>query len=256
MRRAQLSPAERWSSPDRRPSICRATSSASNSGPTYRLTAEAIVLDFGPAWSNAAPWRRSPSKTSRSPAGLWAMTAGELRHAEDHMLLLGRKTAAQRVATFLLEMDRRLTVAGQLSLPMSRCDIADYLGLTLETVSRTLSLFQTTRARVELAGARHIRLTQPPRASPPWTPEGRPSGDLAAQARSHLRRLAFSLPWSRRGDDLRASARPAHRGPCRRGPSSGGGRRARSGSPSTARNDVAARRRGCHRAAWRRRRSP
>ena len=93
---------------------------------------------------------------------LWAMTAGELRHAEDHMLLLGRKTAAQRVATFLLEMDRRLTIAGQLSLPMSRCDIADYLGLTLETVSRTLSLFDD-QGVVQLAGARHIRLRDRPR---------------------------------------------------------------------------------------------
>jgi CRP-like cAMP-binding protein len=51
---------------------------------------------------------------------LWAMTAGELRHADDHMLLLGRKTAMERVATFLLEMDRRLAVAGMMALPMCR----------------------------------------------------------------------------------------------------------------------------------------
>jgi CRP/FNR family nitrogen fixation transcriptional regulator len=70
---------------------------------------------------------------------LWAMTAGELRHAEDHMLLLGRKTAMERVATFLLEMDRRLARTGMIALPMCRRDIGDYLGLTLETVSRTLS---------------------------------------------------------------------------------------------------------------------
>ena len=70
---------------------------------------------------------------------LWTMTAGDLRHAEDHMLLLGRKTAMERVATFLLEMDRRLTKAGMMALPMCRRDIGDYLGLTLETVSRALS---------------------------------------------------------------------------------------------------------------------
>jgi hypothetical protein len=60
---------------------------------------------------------------------LWTMTAGDLRHAEDHMLLLGRKSAMERVANFLLEMDRRLAVAGMMALPMCRRDIGDYLGL-------------------------------------------------------------------------------------------------------------------------------
>jgi CRP/FNR family nitrogen fixation transcriptional regulator len=70
---------------------------------------------------------------------LLSLTTSNLRHAEDHMLLLGRKTALERVAAFLLEMDSRLTAAGVLALPMCRRDIADYLGLTLETVSRALS---------------------------------------------------------------------------------------------------------------------
>ena len=65
-------------------------------------------------------------------------TATSLQHAEDHMLLLGRKSALERVAAFLLEMDKRLTRAGFFALPMNRRDIADYLGLTLETVSRAL----------------------------------------------------------------------------------------------------------------------
>ena len=55
------------------------------------------------------------------------MTATSLRHAEDHMLLLGRKTALERVAAFLLEMDRRLTAAGVMAL---RCAAA-----TLPTIS-------------------------------------------------------------------------------------------------------------------------
>ena len=60
-------------------------------------------------------------------------------NAENHMLLLGRKTSLERVAAFLLEMGRRLTPAGIIALPMNCRDIADYLGLTLETVSRALS---------------------------------------------------------------------------------------------------------------------
>ena len=70
---------------------------------------------------------------------LLSMTMDNLRHAENHMLLLGRKTSQERVAAFLLEMDKRLTAAGVMVLPRSRRDIADYLGLTLETVSRVLS---------------------------------------------------------------------------------------------------------------------
>jgi CRP/FNR family transcriptional regulator, nitrogen fixation regulation protein len=71
------------------------------------------------------------------------MTTSNLEHAENHMLLLGRKTSLERVAAFLVEMDARLTATGGVvELPMSRRDIADYLGLTLETVSRALSRLQ------------------------------------------------------------------------------------------------------------------
>jgi CRP/FNR family transcriptional regulator len=67
----------------------------------------------------------------------------ELSLAQDQMLLLGRKTAEEKVAAFLLNLQTRYARIGAPSvtvpLPMSRQDIADYLGLTIETVSRTLT---------------------------------------------------------------------------------------------------------------------
>lgn len=82
---------------------------------------------------------------------LLQMTSIDLRHAEDHLLLLGRKTALERVAHFLVEMERRSTSAGAMALPMSRLDIADYLDLTLETVSRAISVLKKRRL-IEVLG--------------------------------------------------------------------------------------------------------
>ena len=69
---------------------------------------------------------------------LWAMTGDELKRVQAHVLLL-IKTAKERVAEFLLEMAERAPTNEGIELPMSRQDIADYLGLTIETVSRTLT---------------------------------------------------------------------------------------------------------------------
>jgi len=107
-------------------------------GDVHRFTAEAIVDT-----TVRMIRRQSLENVTESDAvvarNLLSMTTSNLQHAEDHMLLLGRKTSLERVAAFLLEMDKRLTASGVMALPMSRRDIADYLGLTLETVSRALS---------------------------------------------------------------------------------------------------------------------
>jgi CRP-like cAMP-binding protein len=82
-------------------------------------------------------------------------TSKELNHARDHVQLL-IKTAQERVASFLLEMAERLSEE-TVELPMSRQDIADYLGLTIETVSRTLTQLGHKKA-IELPSSRTIVL--------------------------------------------------------------------------------------------------
>ena len=126
------------------------------SGTAHRLAAEAII-DTTVRLVKRRSLEQAAESDLQVARKLWTMTAGELRHAEDHMLLLGRKSAMERVANFLLEMDRRLAVTGMMALPMCRRDIGDYLGLTLETVSRTLSQLHGEGV-LGFSGARQIVL--------------------------------------------------------------------------------------------------
>ena len=90
---------------------------------------------------------------------LWAMTGRELQRMQGHILLL-IKSAQERVAGFLLEMAERIKSTNEVELPMSRQDIADYLGLTIETVSRTLTILENSAA-IALPSSRRIVLRNP-----------------------------------------------------------------------------------------------
>jgi len=87
---------------------------------------------------------------------MWELTARELRRVQEHSLVL-IKSAEERVAGFLLEMADRVPSGGAVELPMSRQDIADYLGLTIETVSRTLKHLENA-ATIEVPKRRRIVL--------------------------------------------------------------------------------------------------
>ena len=119
-------------------------------GHLHRFTAEAIVNT-----TVGLVRRESLEREARNdPAmvrNLLKMTTDNLQHVENHLLLLGRQTAPERVAAFLIEMNGRQKSAGAVALPMTRRDIADYLGLTIETVSRALRAYQR-KGYVEVGG--------------------------------------------------------------------------------------------------------
>ncbi|GIL01312.1 MAG: transcriptional regulator [Alphaproteobacteria bacterium] len=83
-----------------------------------------------------------------------------LVRVQEHLLVIGRQSASERVAAFLIDMMDRQGGLPEIELPMSRADIADYLGLTIETVSRAFSKFKVKGA-IRLRGARMVEILRP-----------------------------------------------------------------------------------------------
>ncbi|HWX12761.1 MAG TPA: helix-turn-helix domain-containing protein [Trinickia sp.] len=124
-------------------------------GDDHAFSAEAI------ADSKVVVVKRSAlnALAERDPAigrDLFAITGRELRRVQDHLILLV-KTARERVVSFLLEMAERAGGEKVVALPMPRQDIADYLGLTIETVSRTLTSLEGSAA-IDILTSRRIAL--------------------------------------------------------------------------------------------------
>lgn len=125
-------------------------------GPAHRFSAEAL------GDCEVLAVRRSGSAAydaGRLDRMIWQATAAELGRAQTHMLLLGRATAYEKVARFLLDIAARFRDE-LVALPMSRQDMADYLGLTIETISRMLGRLQA-EGLVEFVGARRYRIRRP-----------------------------------------------------------------------------------------------
>jgi CRP-like cAMP-binding protein len=125
------------------------------SGDEHRLSAEAItnskVLVVKRTALNALVGRDAAIARE-----LFDLTSHELHHMQQRILLLFM-SAQERVASFLLEMAERGTETDAVELPMSRQDMADYLGLTIETVSRTLTAMEVA-ATIEVPTSRRIVL--------------------------------------------------------------------------------------------------
>jgi CRP/FNR family transcriptional regulator, nitrogen fixation regulation protein len=99
----------------------------------------------------------SSSKFARQ---YWAQAVRETLKAQRHLLML-KLTAQERVVAFLLEMRERIPGKNSVELKMTRQDIADYLGLTIETVSRMLASLENTAA-IEMPTSRRIVLCNRP----------------------------------------------------------------------------------------------
>ena len=89
-------------------------------------------------------------------AKIWALMALELGRAQQHALVLGRLNAEERILAFLNDLAARQG-SRVIDLAMSRMDIADYLGLTIETVSRTMTHLERTGV-IAMANVRRIEL--------------------------------------------------------------------------------------------------
>ncbi|WP_422002736.1 helix-turn-helix domain-containing protein [Reyranella sp.] len=127
-------------------------------GAEHRFSAEAL----GNASVVAYRRHRLGALIEEDPAfrdRIMSATLRSLERAQDHMLLLGRKTAQEKLASFLLDMAQRISEDEEhFELPMQRSDIADHLGLTIETVSRTLTQFARSGLIELLPASRSIAI--------------------------------------------------------------------------------------------------
>lgn len=124
----------------------------------YSLSAEAVTDCDVVALRRTQLLERAASDSSTAQK-LWSLTLHHLRRSEGHMLVLGRKNACERLAWFLIDMSERIPAPDRIDLPMSRQDIADFLGLTIETVSRTMTQLQDDDV-IALPSRRRVVLRQ------------------------------------------------------------------------------------------------
>jgi len=104
--------------------------------------------------------RRTAPMQDRAAEDLLPMALTGLVRAQEHLLVLGRQNSLERVAAFLLDLSERQGGLGEVELPMSRIDIADYLGLTIETVSRSFSKLRQ-KGIIRLSSMRSVEFVRP-----------------------------------------------------------------------------------------------
>lgn len=120
--------------------------------PTHHFFAEAIC-------ASGIRTIRTAASSSDHAGELLPMALQSLVRAQEHLLVLGRQNAAERIAAFLADLSERQGGLRQVDLPMSRMDIADYLGLTIETVSRVLTRLKQ-KGIINLPSLRRVEIVK------------------------------------------------------------------------------------------------
>jgi CRP/FNR family nitrogen fixation transcriptional regulator len=123
-------------------------------GPEHRFSAEALCDAQVQVFKRAS--LAVADDTVSIERMIWTATARELERTREHLMMLGRKTAREKVASFLYDVADRQGGEVQ-TLTMGRQDMADYLGLTIETVSRMLTQLQA-EGLVTFMGCRQFRI--------------------------------------------------------------------------------------------------
>jgi CRP/FNR family nitrogen fixation transcriptional regulator len=128
-------------------------------GKNHRLTAEAVSDCTLIAYRRKGVEQLAATNETLSRQ-LFGYFMQRMSRAQEHALVLGRRSAMERIGIFLHEAAQRSPDGRTISLAMSRQDIADYLGLTIETVSRTLSQLERDEV-IAIPASRQIRVRDP-----------------------------------------------------------------------------------------------
>jgi CRP/FNR family nitrogen fixation transcriptional regulator len=127
-------------------------------GETFGFEADAVHHFFADALVATGIRVIRPAADAMA-AELLPLALKSLTRAQEHLLVLGRQSALERVAAFLLDLAERQGGLDHVDIPMSRIDIGDYLGLTIETVSRAFSRLKQDGI-IKLVSSRSVEIVR------------------------------------------------------------------------------------------------
>src|SRR5690606_38463957 len=147
--------------------ICRLTTDGRRQISAFHFAGEVFGFEAGDEHHfYAESIDRSGIRSLRATAGdsladsILPLALEGLTRAQEHLLVLGRQNAMERLAAFILDVAERQGAERIVSLPMQRADIADYLGLTFETVSRILRRLKDGGV-IKLPSVKQIEILKP-----------------------------------------------------------------------------------------------